>query len=287
MDKLQISNQTLQEFLMNPFGISDNARINKSKYMTYESRYLSYKKNNKIKIESTLVYDGNYFIHLKVPSESQKGLTTYDVVVQFFTTDEKRKLDLTLEKYYVQFFSNSPGFVYKYASLYKLQGYLIETLYEKFQPGALDTLPDSANSDYELHYDSSIYYACRYLLDNKIRTLGKFNIKIFKSKNVNQFFNDIQDIESMDIIRTTTNFENSLKKEIQKDTKLSQDQEQKLIKKNKVLGKEVYDKKKRAKQPKLFTSKDSNGVKIIKPAKNTSKRVVTKSKIRPSHSTKK
>lgn len=285
MEKLSISNQTLRQFIDNPFGIPENRKTNKTKQMTYESRYLQYKKNNKIKVESTLIFEDNYFIHLKVPSESQKGEMTYDVVVQFFTTSEKRKADLTLDKYYVQFFSNSPGFVYKYASLYKLQGYLIESLYDKFQPGALETLPDNVNSNYELYYDSSIYYACRYLIDNKIRTLGKLNIKIFKSKRPQQFFEDIQDIESMDIVRATNNFEASLRKEIQKDTKLSQDQEIKLIKKSKALGQEVYDKKKRVKKPKLFTTKDSDGIKIIKPVKSAGKRAGHKSKIQPKKST--
>lgn len=257
MESLGISHQTLKDFLECPFGTP-----NKQKHLKYEDKYQSYRKSNKIVIESSIEYEKNYFIHVKVPSESQKGSSYYDVVVQFFTSNEKVERELTVENYYVQFFSNSPGFVYKYASLYKLQGYLIETLYDKFDKGMLDVLPDKANSSYELYYDSSIYYACRYLLDNKVFTLGKLNIKIFKTKTPSAFFGDIQDTEAVTLSRSVTSLETSLKKEIKKDTKLSEQQEKKL-KKDPFFTKQINTKREKQ-RAKNSTFKDS---------KNNSKRV--------------
>ena len=118
MESLSISNQTLSQFMEAPFGVP-----NKLKNLKYEDRYQAYKKANKIKIDASLELDGDYFIHLKVPSESSEKELMYDVVVQFFDPDDNVKKALDLRGYYVQFFSNSPGFIYKYAALYKLQGY--------------------------------------------------------------------------------------------------------------------------------------------------------------------
>ena len=222
MNNVGISQQTLQEFIDAPFGVP-----NKQKNLQYETKYQSFRNAHKIQVESMIEFEKNYFIHITVPSESMNGKTYYDVVVQFFTPDESLEKELTIQNYYVQFFSNSPGFIYKYASLYKLNGYLIESLCDKFEVGTLDILPDKANKNYELYFDSSIYYACRYILENKLSFMSKSNIKMFKSKTVKAFFGDIQDVESSKISRDITKLESDIKREIAKDTKLSKEQEKK------------------------------------------------------------
>jgi hypothetical protein len=271
MESLGISHQTLREFIDSPFGIP-----NKQKNLKYEDKYQSYRKANKIRIESSILFEDNYFIHVKVPSESQKGQTYYDVVVQFFTSDDKVKRELSVENYYVQFFSNSPGFVYKYAALYKLQGYLIETLYDKFDTGILDILPDKSNKTYELYFDSSIYYACRYLLDNKIFTLGKLNIRIFKTKKPETFFGDIQDFASVNASRDMVSLQNKLKKEIEKDTKLSEQQEAKLKKASPKFAKEINDKHEIIRAKKSTFQDSSNNSKKITSKKTTSNTISIK-----------
>lgn len=254
--------------------------------MKYEDRYQQYKRNNKIKIEAGIDFEKNYFIHLKVPSESKGKEIFYDVVVQFFTPDEKIQKEITVENYYVQFFSNSPGFIYKYASLYKLQGYLIEFLTDKFVPGALDVLPDKANKTYDLYFDSTIYFACRYLLDHKATTLGKFSIRLMKTKNLNTFFQDIQDTDSINTVREISNLEASIRKEIRKDNKLSEQQEAKL-KKNPVFAKEVISRKD-AKRAKKSTFKDSSSEsKTITGKQGGTKRIVASKKKRGTITTKK
>lgn len=233
MESLGISHQTLSEFVNSPFETK-----NETKRLQYESRYLDFSSHYKIKIESAIEFEQNYFLHIKVPSESQKGDSFYDVVVQFFTPNEDVKKQLTLSNYYVQFFSNSPGFVYKYASLYKLQGYLIESLCDKFEIGVLDVLPDKTNNAYELWYDSSIYYACRYILDNRTRLMGKINLKTVKKKSPDKFFNDIQDIEESNLMRGVSNLQKTIRREIKRDAALSKKQEDKL-KKNRKIAKDI------------------------------------------------
>lgn len=211
-----ISQQTLREFVSQPFGIDQG-----QKTLDYETRYQNFKKHNKIKVESTMVFNDSFFIHLKVPSESNRGDVTYDVVIQFFTENEDVKKELHLKNYYVQFFSNSPGFAYKYAALYREKGYLIETLQDKFGKGALDKLPEKANSKFELYYDSTIYYACRYFLDNKLRLEGKLNFRIFKTKRPEFFFGEIQDFDSVNIDRDMSNIKKRLEQELKSDSALA------------------------------------------------------------------
>ena len=97
---------------------------------------------------------------------------------------------------------------------------------------------------------------------------GKFNIKIFSTKDPKKFFEGVQDVESIGIIRDTNKFAMSLKHEINKDTKLSNEQEIKLkTSKNQRFGKEIFHKKNARKS----TIKGSEGVKIIKGKKQTAK----------------
>ena len=260
MEHLSVSSQTLSQFLEKPFG-----KANPDKRLKYELRYLSYKKANKIRVEATMILDDNYFIHLRVPSESQKGLSEYDVVVQFFTHNEKVKREVTLKHYYVQFYSNSPGFVYKYAALYQIQGYLISSLLGKFTPGMLNTLPEKANKEFELFYDSSIYYACRYLLEHANNTMGKFNFRIFKTKPPEIFFAGIQDVEEAGISRDVASIEKSLLHEIDAEKKLTLRQEKELTTRNALFRPGIKAKHERT----LSTFKDENKRSIIKTAKKS------------------
>ena len=238
MERLAISRQTLDEFVQDPFGQGHG-----QKRLEYETRYRSYRDSNRIVIAGTMELDGDYFVHVKVPSESQRGLSSHDVVIQFFTNNDITRKELTLKNYYVQFFSNSPGFVYKYAALYQLQGYLISSLQDKFTPGMLNVLPDKANKDYVLFYDSSIYYACRFLQDNRLSIFGKMSFKIYKHKSPTRFFRDIQDVETAEISRSVAGLEKNLLGEIKTDRKLSEQQERHLAMKNPLFRKEIQAKK--------------------------------------------
>lgn len=267
MGILGISDQTLEDFIREPFHES-----NAQKNLEYETRYQKYKRENRIKIEGTMEIDKNYFIHITIPSESQKGLMHYDVVVQFFTPDSSVQKELTLQNYYVQFFSNSPGFIYKYASLYKLQGYLIESLVDKYPEGMTEILPEKANKKFDLYFDSSIYYACRYLIDNKLVLLGKLNF-VIRNKTASAFYNGIQDSEEVGIARQVSSFENKLKKEISSDTGLSQKQEIELGRKSEKYQDEIHEIKEK-KRAQKSTFRDKSKQSIIKTAKTATPGII-------------
>ena len=219
--------QTLGEFLSPPFGVSD---INiKNTAIQYEEKYKKIMNSNrKIYCENWTETGGMYMIHMKVPSESQEGLY-YDVVVQFFTDSDQLARQNNLERYYIQFFSNSPSFIYKYAALYKVHGYLIDTLYEKMDQEYSNVLPDKANPDYKLEYDKSIYFACRFLQDNNYNILRKTNITLFKKVNMVKFLRSIKDYEMVKSDSELYNLEKGLKKELDKERALAKAQRKEFI----------------------------------------------------------
>ena len=120
--------QTLQSFLRTPFGRQDMG----DKLQDYEQRYRKYYQSNRIRVVAMTEVEGSYYLHLEVPSESAKEQHyKYDVVIRFFTPDPHTAREGSIRNYYVQFFSNSPSFIYRYAVLYKQHGALIEFLYDK------------------------------------------------------------------------------------------------------------------------------------------------------------
>ena len=146
--------QTLSGFLIAPF----HDRSNLEKDVTYDSKYKAFVSSNKIRIFAMCVIEDSYYIHVKIPSESQKnGKYEYDVVIRFFTDNPEILKQDTLRHYYIQFFSNSPSFMYQYAYLYKKEGFLIEALYDKIDADYIDTPPEKTNASMKTSYDKSIY----------------------------------------------------------------------------------------------------------------------------------
>ena len=128
--------QTLSEFLQSPFG----SGADQNKLIKYNAMYNS--NINKIVLNAYTKIEDSYYFHVKVPSESQKsGNVQYDVVIRFFTDNADALASSHLRNYYIQFFSNSPGFIYNYAVLYKNNGFLIDSLYTKLDPRYFDKLP--------------------------------------------------------------------------------------------------------------------------------------------------
>ena len=191
---MPVKYQTIAEFLRSPFGtISRNDKLTK-----YNSLYMS--NTSKIILNAYTKIEESYYFHVKIPSESQKdGNVYYDVVIRFFTDKPDVQKSTNLRDYYIQFFSNSPGFIYNYAVLYKNKGYLIESLYTKLDPRYFDKLPVKTNSKLELSYDKSIYFACRFLNEHKLKVLNKVGVSLGKRMQPDAFFKEIKDFQSVKI----------------------------------------------------------------------------------------
>lgn len=186
---MAVKYQTMEEFLKKPFGNSSTIAEQK-----YEPKFK--KLENKIKVKGYL--PGNKFtlIHVAIPSESKKDYY-YDVVIQFFTDSDEIAKDRNYERYYLKFFSNSPSFIYTYAALYHLNGYLIDILLYKLDPVYATKLPKVRNPSMKLFYDSSIYMACRYLTKHRIRFLTKFGNLLTVKKLTEDFFKEMKDFQDV------------------------------------------------------------------------------------------
>jgi len=186
--------QTITGFLMSPFKQGGNVERD----ATYDSKYKSFVSTNKIKVFAMCIIEDSYYIHVKIPSESQKdGKYEYDVVIRFFTDNPEVQTQDTLRNYYVQFFSNSPSFMYQYAYLYNKEGFLIETLYNKLDADYINVPPEKTNANMQKSYDKSIYFACRFLSEQKFRYLNKKGYLMSKQVDDSKFFSNISDFKSV------------------------------------------------------------------------------------------
>ena len=97
--------------------------------------------------------------------------------------------------YHMKFFSNSPSFIYQYAALYNIHGYLIYILLEKLDKAYARKLPTKTNQHFEITYDVSIYMACKYLIEHKLRYMSKLGTILTVKKLNRQFFKDMRDFK--------------------------------------------------------------------------------------------
>lgn len=203
--------QTLSEFLYKPF----NQKSNVDKDSTYEKKYHEYLSSGKLKIVSVCELEDSFYYHIKVPSESmnQEGFD-YDVIIRFFTDSQETISQTHLRNYVLQFFSNSPSFMYKYAYVYKKNGYLIKALYDKLDADYIDTPPTKTNINEVLGYDKSIYFACKLLSEQKFRYLNKTGSVDSKKVDPHKFFSKISDFKSIKVDQAVINEEKRLKKSI-------------------------------------------------------------------------
>ena len=217
--------QTIGEFLDSPFG-------NKRGYDTekLEKKFLEFNGAKKFYCENWSEDSDMYLIHIKIPSESQEG-RFYDVVIQFFTDDNDISKQNSLEKYYIQFFSNSPSFIYKYAALYKVHGYLIDSLYDKMDQEYSNMLPDKANPNYDMSWDKSIYFACRFLKANAMTILRKPTLKLFKHVPLRTLIKSIKGFEETMADAELFRLEQDVKKETAKEKNIAKEQRKALLRK--------------------------------------------------------
>lgn len=205
--------QTFNNFMRMPF----NKDSSLSKNEKYNKKYEEYRKENKIYIAAYTEIEDSYYLHIKVPSSTlRNGKYEYDVVIRFFTDDLLVKKEASLTPYYIQFFSNSPGFIYYYAALYKKHGFLIEALYDKLDPDYKDVMPEKTNPDNEVSYDKSIYFACKFISEHKFRILNKRGLLLQKKVKPDKFFANISDFRSAKLDRELIKSDEALRKELDK-----------------------------------------------------------------------
>lgn len=204
--------QTLQDFLQKPFG---QIKPDTSKF---DAAYESMMSSKSIKCDKYCKINNSYLFLVQIPSESKSG-EYYEVVIQFFTKKDNANdptLSFSLERYYLQFYSNSPSFIYKYSAIYKTTGYLINVLYDRLGTKS-NSMPTKTNPDMNMTYDKSIYIACRYLWDHRLRLLSFNGMRILKQLPVKDFLKEVRDYDTVMDDLELFNLEKGLQKELEKE----------------------------------------------------------------------
>lgn len=204
--------QTIKDFMYSPFG--DSSSMDKDE--KYKKLYNEFVHHLRIYIAGYTVIGDSHYIHIRVPSETQKdNRYEYDVIIKFFTDKPELNKSISLREYYMQFFSNSPGFIYRYAALYKKHDYLIKELYDKLDPEYADVMPEKTNASMKVSYDKSIFFACKYLSDARFRFLNKIGPLTRRKKTPEKFFANISDFKSIKFDQDLMNAERKLRRDIE------------------------------------------------------------------------
>lgn len=162
----------IQQYLDNPMGKGDASMMNRKLIkdsMTMKFHKYYDKKGKLIKIHSFVTATGEYYIHLVLPTESERD-NTYDVVFHFYDPEKKFVSSKSIRDYEVQMFSNDPSFGYTFAYVYHKNGLMIDQLVTKIGRDFITRPPVVRNRFEIVNYNKYIFYGALYLLENHYLT---------------------------------------------------------------------------------------------------------------------
>ena len=176
---------TLEQYILNPMG-KNNAVMNASTREIMRKTYI-HKFDNLLLRESgyikyTTYYDkknNNYWIHVKVPSETVKNFY-YDVVFKFSSTEKTALFGEDLFKCNVKFYSNDPAFVYTYAHVFSKNGLFIKELGSKMCKQALKREAKEKNPNNVVGYVKTIYFAYLLMQNKKLNKKSRFDVEVIE-----------------------------------------------------------------------------------------------------------
>ena len=207
--------QTLKDYIDNPMGKGSTAIHNRQLIRDdLNKRYYSLIK--KKKISEPIIYrdKDDYLFHFLLPSETERN-NTYDVLILFTMGDDDLKREVTLENYYVKFFSNSPNFTFTYAYAFNQYDLLIDFLNKKFTVDVIKANPIVRNPGEIISFEKSIYFIGFHILLNRSKYLSKSFLNSHSKKlNKGDLFKSIRDINQIKIDIKNANNEIKRKKKI-------------------------------------------------------------------------
>jgi hypothetical protein len=166
---------SFDKYIDNPSGgatVITNRNMYKDMYKSKFDRVLL-RESGKIEWKVYHTNDGNdsFYIYLKIPSEVIEKFY-YDVVIRLFTTENKKKSNVNLREYAVEFYSNDPAFVYTFAHAFRKNNLFIKDLEPKMSKLALKNEAKIKNPKDNVWYVKSLYFAYltmeRYHLFNRV-----------------------------------------------------------------------------------------------------------------------
>lgn len=161
----------IREYVDNPMGKGDSSIPNRKELIdSLEVKYqrLIREKGNKIEMKAYRARNktDDVYFHLIIPSESGRG-NSYDVVFKFSDTKREHYNELSISKYDVSVFSNSPSFAYTFAYVYEKNGLFISQFKQKLGKEFFRNAPEVRNRFGIINYEKYVYFGARFILDSK------------------------------------------------------------------------------------------------------------------------
>lgn len=189
---------TFEQYIANPLGKNNavmSGIVRESIRTDYTRRFNNILLRENGKINYFLYKDSKkncYYALIKIPSEVIKNFY-YDVVIKFFADEKISENGRNLEKYYVQFFSNDPAFVFTYANTFLNNDLFIKELAPKMSKEAIKRKAKEKNPQDLVGYVKSIYFAYLFM-----KQRGLFKVVHFDSAEPFIINNILFQIENAD-----------------------------------------------------------------------------------------
>ena len=171
---------TFEQYILNPMGKNNavlSGVVREALRTDYTKRFNNILLRENGKINYYLYKDSKnncYYALIKIPSEVIKNFY-YDVVIKFFTDEKITENGRNLEKYYVQFFSNDPAFVFTYANTFLNNGLFIKELSSKMSREAIKRKAKEKNPQDLVGYVKSLYFAYLFMKQRGLFKLVQFD----------------------------------------------------------------------------------------------------------------
>ena len=216
---------SFDKYIDNPSG-GATVITNRNMYKDmYKSKFDKVLLRESGKIEWKVYYTNDskdsFYIYMKIPSEVIEKFY-YDVVVRLYTTENKKKSNVNLREYAVEFYSNDPAFVYTFAHAFNKNNLFIKDLEPKMSKTALRDAAKIKNPKDNVWYVKSLYFAYltmeRYHLFN--RTILKQNGKKYDKKELlSKITHATEKIEARQQAQQSLDKEKSKAKKIERNDK--------------------------------------------------------------------
>lgn len=213
---------TLNDWVNNPAGKNSAVMTNRQMYRDlYTAKFnkVMLREGNKFDYRCYKNRSGSHFlVHIKVPSEVVPKFY-YDVIVSFKSDDPAAPTNPSLNKYDVQFYTNSPDFVYTHCHAYNEAGLFFTPLSKKMSKLSLKQKAVERNPNDEVGYVKSIFFA--YCIIRSRGLLQKINYNdLYVEKDL---INQVRHAE--DVVAARQEAEAKMKAEARRAKKMETDRQ--------------------------------------------------------------
>ena len=174
---------TFEDYINNPMGKGSavmSAAHREVMRMQYKKKFDNILLREKGKLDYRLFKDSKsntYWVYVKIPSELCKDFY-YDTIIKFYADEKVKGGGKNLFKYYAEFYSNDPAFVYTYAYVFSHNNLFIRELTSKMSKEALRKAPVEKNPTESVGYVKSLYFVYLLMENRNLNKVDIFEIKI-------------------------------------------------------------------------------------------------------------